>query len=173
MNKFTLVLSLCFMLLFSSAYAQKTVSGLVTDSEGEPLPGVTVMIKGSTKGTLTDAEGTYSLSAPEGATLQFSFIGMANTEIVVGNQKSFNVILQESAEALDEVVVTAFGATQKKESVVGSIQSIRPDELIVPSSSLSNAFAGRLAGVISYQRSGQPGADGSSFYIRGISTISG
>ena len=89
------------------------------------------------------------------------------------NGKVLLVELVEDAKQLEEVVVTAYGSGQKKASMVGSVQAIRPAELQVPSASLSNSFAGRLAGVIAVQRTGQPGADGSDFYIRGISTMNG
>ena len=91
----------------------------------------------------------------------------------IGKQKLINIELKEDSKALDEVVVTAFGVGQKKESLVGSVQQIKPAELKVPSSSLSSSFAGRLAGVIAVQRTGEPGADGSNFWIRGKSTFSG
>src|SRR5690625_1680435 len=81
--------------------------------------------------------------------------------------------MSSDSELLDEVVVTAFGTAQKRETMVGSIQTVNPQELRVPSSNLSTSFAGRLAGVIAFQRTGQPGADGANFYLRGISTISG
>ena len=92
-------------------------------------------------------------------------------EISVGDRSSITVQLKEDTKSLEEVVVTAFGATQKKETMVGSIQQVRPAELKVPSSSLSTSFAGRMAGVIAIQRSGQPGADGADFWIRGKSTF--
>ncbi|WP_299580385.1 TonB-dependent receptor [uncultured Sunxiuqinia sp.] len=151
------------------------IKGRVQDDAGQPLPGVTVVLKGTTQGTITDTEGNYSLkvSKQESITLLFSFIGMKSQEIVVSDQSTINVTMIAEAKGLDEVVVTAFGTAQKKESIVGSIQSIRPDDLVVPATNLSSAFAGRLSGVIAFQRSGEPGADGANFYIRGISTLSG
>jgi TonB-linked SusC/RagA family outer membrane protein len=153
---------------------QKEITGKVADSSGEPLPGATVMVKGTTIGTVTDVDGNFTLQIPSDAkTLQVSFVGMKTQEIPIAGRTTFNVVLEEESEALEEVVVTAFGTGQKKVSMVGSVQTVDPGQLRVPSASLSTSFAGRLAGVISYQRTGQPGADGASFYIRGISTISG
>ena len=100
-------------------------------------------------------------------------MGYNTKEIKVGKQKVIAVTLAESAEQLETVVVTAFGANQKKESVTGAIQAIKPADLIVPSSNLSTSFAGRLAGVVAFQRSGEPGSNNAEFFIRGISTISG
>ncbi|SFF11946.1 TonB-dependent receptor [Sunxiuqinia elliptica] len=151
------------------------IKGKVQDTTGEPLPGVTVVIKGTTQGTITNSDGNYSLrvAKQEGIVLQFSFIGMKSQEIEVSDQNTINVTMIAETKGIDEVVVTAFGTAQRKESVVGSIQSIRPDDLVIPATNLSNAFAGRLSGVIAFQRSGEPGADGANFYIRGISTLSG
>ncbi|MFV0553891.1 MAG: SusC/RagA family TonB-linked outer membrane protein [Mangrovibacterium sp.] len=151
----------------------KQVSGKVTDSEGQAIPGVTVREKETTNGTITNVNGEYSLKITEGGVLQFSFVGLKTQEVASAGRSIVNVMMFDDSENLDEVVVTAFGTAQKKESVVGSIQSIRPDDLVVPATNLSNAFAGRLSGVIAYQRTGEPGADGSNFYIRGISTLSG
>lgn len=103
--------------------------------------------------------------------LVISFIGYSSKEIKVGNQKVLSVTLSDDAEQLDEVVVTAFGTGQKKETVTGSIQSVRPADLKVPTANLSTAFAGRLSGVISYQRSGEPGNNGADFFIRGVATM--
>ncbi len=159
----------------TSTQQSVNIKGKVQDTTGQPLPGVTVLIKGTAQGTITDFDGNYSLkiSTQENIVLQFSFIGMKTQEVVFTNQATINITMIEESKGLDEVVVTAFGTAQRKESIVGSIQSIRPDDLVVPATNLSNAFAGRLSGVIAFQRSGEPGADGSNFYIRGISTLSG
>ncbi len=155
-------------------YQKIKIKGTVRQTDGTPIPGVTVMIKGTTTGTITDINGSYSLdcNSPEDV-LVISFIGMKSQEIKVGDQKTINTTLHASVEDIDEIVITAFGTGQKKESVVGSVQTIKPKDLIVPSANLSTAFAGRLAGVVAFQRTGEPGADGASFYIRGISTLSG
>ncbi|MDE5761263.1 TonB-dependent receptor [Bacteroides sp.] len=150
------------------------IQGTVVDETGEPIIGVTIQVKGKPNlGTITDVDGKFSINVSPKDVLTVSFIGFVTQEIKVGNQTLLSIKLKEDNEMLDEVVVTAFGTGQKKESVVGSIQTVRPSDLKVPSSNLSNSFAGRLSGVIAYQRSGQPGSNGSDFYIRGISTLSG
>lgn len=150
------------------------VMGVVVDAvTGEPLIGATVQIKGTTTGDVTNADGKFTIRVKTGDLLVVSYIGYKAREIKIGNQKILAIELTENTEQLEEVVVTAYGTGQKKASMVGSVESIRPAELKVPATNLSNSFAGRLAGVIAVQRSGQPGADESSFWIRGISTMSG
>lgn len=147
------------------------VTGTVSDNFGGPLPGVTIMIRGTTQGTTTDANGEYSISIPnDTCVLQFRYIGYTTQEIAVGNKRVISVILKEEATGLDEFTVVAFGI-QKKESVIGSISTINPSDLKIPSSNLTNSFAGRIAGVISYQRSGEPGQDNADFFVRGITTF--
>ncbi|MDD4190892.1 MAG: SusC/RagA family TonB-linked outer membrane protein, partial [Mangrovibacterium sp.] len=151
--------------------AQKNVvKGKVSDGEGHPLPGVTITIVGTTRGVITDNDGTYSIEAEPRDKLVFSFIGMESQIIDVGNQKTINVRMKEKVDELEEVTVVAFGK-QKKESVISSIETIKSDELRVPSSNLTQAFSGRMAGVISYQTSGEPGQDDAQFFIRGISSF--
>jgi len=152
----------------------RKIEGTVVDQTGEPVIGASVLIKGKAGvGTITDFDGNFSLDASSNDILVVSFVGFKSEEVKVGNQKSFQITLKEDTEVLEEVVVTAFGTGQKKESIVGSIQTVRPTDLQVPSANLSNSFAGRMSGVVAYQRSGQPGSNGSEFYIRGISTLSG
>jgi TonB-linked SusC/RagA family outer membrane protein len=153
-----------------SLYAQRTVSGTVTDVNDEPISGVNVSVKGTSTGTVTDANGTYRLDVEENATLVFSYVGYITQEIKVTSQTEISVKLLDDSQYLEEAVIVGFGK-QKKESVVGAIQTINPKDLRIQSSSLSNAFAGKLAGVVAVQRSGEPGADGASFWIRGISTF--
>lgn len=147
--------------------------GIVKDATGEPVIGASVVVKGTTNGTITDFDGNFELkNVAKGATIEVSFIGYVTQQIKF-NGKELNIVMKEDTETLEEVVITAFGTGQKKESVVGSIQTVRPSDLKVPSSNLSNSFAGRMSGVVAYQRSGQPGSNSSDFYIRGISTLSG
>lgn len=156
------------------AQQKETIRGVVVDSKtGEPIAGATIQIKGTSEGTVTNADGDFQLSCARGNVLLVSYIGYDSKEVRVTNLKIYSIEINESAELLEEVVVTAFGAGQKKESMVGSVTQIRPTELKVPSSSLSSSFAGRMAGVIAVQRSGEPGADGANFWIRGKSTFSG
>ncbi len=170
---------LLFALLWTMSlgiFAQNiTVSGVVMDANNEPVIGGSVLVKGTeTHGTVTDIDGNYRLpNVPPNATLVFTYVGMQQQEVAVNGRTTINVTMQEDSELLEEVVITAFGTGQKKESVVGSIQTVSPTDLRVPTANLSNSFAGRMAGVIAYQRSGQPGSNASDFYIRGISTLSG
>ena len=150
---------------------QKKITGKVIDEMGEALPGVAIQVKGTPRGVTTDIDGTFAIDVSSTDVLIFSYLGMKDQEVTVGNNKMLFVTLKENTGELEEVVVTAFGVGQKKESVVGSIVQVKPAELKIPSSNLSNSFAGRLAGVTSFQRTGEPGQDGASFYIRGISTI--
>ena len=149
------------------------VGGVVDARSGESVVGATVRVKDVNSGVITDMDGKFTIKATPGDVLVISYIGYETKEVKVVNGKVLLVELVEDAKQLEEVVVTAYGRGQKKASMVGSVQAIRPAELQVPSASLSNSFAGRLAGVIAVQRTGQPGADGSDFYIRGISTFGG
>jgi TonB-linked SusC/RagA family outer membrane protein len=168
------VFSLIAVLLCVSTYAQDIrISGVVYDDANELLAGVNVSIRGTTKGVNTDDKGEFSLSVPdENAVLVFSLVGFKTREESVGSNRVLTIVLEQEVEEMGEVTVVAFGR-QKKESVVGAIQTVSPRDLRVPSSSLSAAFAGKIAGVIAVQRSGEPGADGASFWIRGISTFAG
>ncbi|MCG8306910.1 MAG: TonB-dependent receptor [Cytophagales bacterium] len=148
----------------------RTITGKVTDENDEGLPGVNVIVKGTVQGTVTDVEGNYSLEVPEDATLVFSSVGFVTEEIIVGDRAIIDIALVPDITALDEIVVVAYGQ-QKKESVLASIATIEPAELKVPSSNLTTALAGRMAGIISYQRSGEPGQDNAEFFIRGVTTF--
>jgi len=149
----------------------KRVNGLVVDSAGVSLPGVSVVVKGDSRiGTTTDLNGRYVLEVPSSAVLVFSMVGFTVNEIPVGNKTVIDVTLQVSSSALEDVVVVAFG-TQKKKEVVGAVTTITPSELKIPSSNLTTALAGRLAGVVAYQRSGEPGADNADFFIRGVTSF--
>ena len=164
----------CFFALLSlTVLAQtRTVKGVVTEEEtGSPLPGATVSIAGSTKGVITDLDGAFELSGVKASDqLVFDFFGKASQTIPVGNQTTFIVKMKDAANQLDEVTIVAFG-TQKKESVIGSINTVKPAELKVPSSNLTTALAGRVAGLISYQRSGEPGQDDATFFVRGVTSL--
>lgn len=160
----------------TDAWAQErfAINGRVVDEANEPMVGVSVNVKGQTFATSTDTEGRFTIEAEgESATLLFSFVGFAPREVVVEKAQSVEPIVVElllDNAMLDDVVVVAFGE-QKRTEVVGSMTTIRPSELRVPSSNLTTALAGRLAGVIAYQRSGEPGADNAEFFIRGVNTF--
>lgn len=148
------------------------ITGTVLDSTGEPIIGATVSVKGKpTDGVITDLDGKFTLvTSANKVTLEVSYMGYKKASVEAEKNKAVRVRLYEDNQMLNEVVVVGYG-TQKKESVVGSVQMIKPGELKVPSSNLSSAFAGRLAGVVAVQRSGEPGADGADFWIRGASTF--
>jgi TonB-linked SusC/RagA family outer membrane protein len=146
------------------------IKGKVTDPEGLPLPGATITIVGTTKGVITDNDGVYSIEANPRDKLVFSFVGMESQIVDVGNQQTIDIEMGEKVDELEEVTVVAFGK-QRKESVISSIQTINTDELRVPSSNLTQALSGRMAGVISYQTSGEPGQDDAEFFIRGITSF--
>lgn len=156
--------------LLSNIPETTQVKGKVTDSSGAPLPGVTITIVGTTRGVITDIDGSFVVDVKPSDKLVFSFIGMESQIVDVDNQTKINVVMKEKSKELDDVTIVAFGK-QKKESVLASITTIKPDELKVPSSNLTTAFAGRVSGLISYQRSGEPGEDNASFFIRGITTF--
>ena len=149
------------------------VSGTVVDENNAPVMGATVAIKGTASGVMTAVNGSYSISAPAGATLVFSFVGYGDREEAVDGRTSINVRLTPSEQAIDEVVVVGYG-TQRKVSVVAAITTIEPAKLKTSTTrSLSNNLAGNLGGIIGVQRSGEPGYDNSQFWIRGISTFAG
>lgn len=147
------------------------IKGNVTDLSDLPLPGTTITIEGSTKGVITDVDGQYSIEAKSTDKLVFSFVGMETQVIDVGNKKIINIVMQEKADELDEVTIVAF-SKQKKESVLSSISTVNTKDLKVPSSNLTTALAGRVSGLISYQRSGEPGEDDASFFVRGVTSFS-
>ncbi|MGV8096843.1 MAG: TonB-dependent receptor [Mangrovibacterium sp.] len=154
-----------------SAVQQQTlkVSGRVTDSSGAALPGVTIVIKGTTIGTITDADGKYNLSnVQSNAILVFSFVGMKTQEVPVTGKTAINVALEEETVGLEEVVAVGYGS-QKRVNLTGSIASVTSEKLTVaPVASTTNTLAGRLPGLISKQESGVPGGDASSLSIRGF-----
>ncbi len=151
----------------------KSVSGAVTDEAGQPLPGVTVVIKGTTQGTVTNMDGNYSISnIPDNATLVFSFVGMLTQEIFVGNQASINVSLAVDAIGIEEVVAIGYG-TVKKSDLTGSVSSVKSNELTaIPQGSVAQAMQGRAAGISVKQTSGAPGS-ATTVRIRGTNSILG
>ena len=150
---------------------EKQVSGKVIESEtGEPLPGATIQIENSTRGVTTDIDGSFEIRATSTDKLVVSFLGLQSQTITVGAQTYLEITMKAAASELDEVTVVAFGK-QKKESVVASISTVNPGELKIPSSNLTTALAGRMSGLIAYQRSGEPGRDNAEFFIRGVTTF--
>ncbi|RED47840.1 SusC/RagA family TonB-linked outer membrane protein [Seonamhaeicola aphaedonensis] len=162
-----------FTILFFSCVAMsfaQTVTGTVT-ADGQPLPGATVLVKGTTTGTSTDFDGNFSINADANSTLVFSYVGYATKEVAVGNQTVINVVL-EADNALDEVVVIGYG-TQRKSDLTGSVSSVSAEDLtVVPVSRVDQALQGRATGVQVTQVSGAPGA-GTVIRVRGGNSITG
>ena len=171
-----LIAVLSLFLLPAGAQTPNTfqVEGDVTDANGELLIGVTVVIKDMPGvGTATDVNGHFVMRhVPEHSTLVFSYVGFESKEVFVGSAptKPLKITLEESQEALDEVVVVGHGE-QRKVSVVGAVTTIDPDQLQIPATSVTNMLGGRVPGIISVTRSGEPGNDFSEFWVRGISTF--
>ncbi|BDD10532.1 SusC/RagA family TonB-linked outer membrane protein [Fulvitalea axinellae] len=146
------------------------LTGRIVDEDGEGLPGATVKKVGGTEGVITDLEGNFSIKVRLGEKLEFSYVGYESQVKTITAKTKVLIAMQVKAEELEGVTVVAF-AEQKKESVLASVQTVRPEELKVPSSNLSTAIAGRISGVISYQRSGEPGQDNAEFFIRGVTSF--
>ena len=148
------------------------IRGRVISQSGEGLPGVSIVVKGTSTGAVTDAKGDFTVNvADANATLVFSFIGYVSQEIALRGQSVLNISLLEDEKALNEVVVVGYG-TQRKETITGSVVAVKGDELVKsPTTNLSNSLAGRLPGVTAVNRSGEPGYDGSAIRIRGTNTL--
>lgn len=160
-----------YIVYFQSQSTERTVTGTVTDTNGETLLGATVQIKGTTKGTQTDIEGRYSIRVSPGDVLVFSYLGYETLEIAVTDQQVINPVLNVDETILDEVVVVGYG-TQKKVNLTGSVQTVSFDEVVnQPVSNSAQLLYGRFSGVQLTQTSGNPGADGSSIVIRGVGTF--
>ena len=169
---------LLFFLLFigheafsqASSGSRITITGTVRDSTKALMRGINVTVKGNGKiGTTTDENGRFILDVPENSIIEFSSVGFEPLGLAA--RPVMNVTLHPAKGSLGEVVITAFGKKQLKEAVVGSVTTVDPAELKIPASNLTNALAGQVAGVIAYQRSGQPGGDNSAFFVRGVTTF--
>jgi len=178
MNSKTLCCFLFFLLILrpGAGFAQndKVLTGRIVDETGVGIIGANVIIKGTTTGANTDMAGKFTLNLPANdAVLVVTYVGYEDREVPVSfsTAKNLEITLKATAKSEDDVVVVAYGK-QKKESVVSAITTVNPSSLKVPSSNLTTAFAGRLAGVIAYQRSGEPGLDNAEFFIRGITSFS-
>jgi len=169
-------LFLCvFIILLTSSFmfAQREVTGTVSDTSG-PLPGASVIVKGTTTGATTDFDGNYSINVPNGEIiLVFSFLGYITKEVPIGDQSTINVTLSEDSQALDEVVVTALGFVEKRDKIASTYSKIEADKLVQPvENKIIDGIAGKAAGVSINGTSGDPGA-GSNIQIRGTSSLSG
>lgn len=169
MKKILLMLMLASLCLFSQAQQAITVKGTVKDNGSKPLPGASIVIKGSSGGTTTDPNGNFSIQAAKGNVLVISYVGMQKTEVVVGNSNTINVVLSED-DQLNEVVVVGYG-TVKKKDLTGAVASLTGKEMQADvAKSASSALQGRIAGVNVSNVSGQPGT-GMSIDIRGLSSL--
>jgi TonB-linked SusC/RagA family outer membrane protein len=150
---------------------QRAVTGVVTDTNGKPLPGVSVVVSGTTTGTITNANGEFSLAVPEDAeSLQFSFVGMHTKQVSIEGRTTITVVMEEDVFGIEEIVAIGYGV-QKKTSVTGAISTIKGEDLKVPSvSDISQTMAGRLTGISMRPDGGQPGYDDPILHIRGVVT---
>lgn len=164
-----IILLLICSLAFSGLYAQKTVQGIVT-GEGETLPGVNVLLKGTDRGTVTDIDGSYTIEVPgEDAVLQFSYIGFQPQEMVVGNRSQIDVILETDLLSLQEVIVVGYGTTTKKEAT-GAVAAVNAEQIeSLNPQRVDQALQGQVAGVNINAASGSPGG-AFNIRIRGITT---
>lgn len=154
-----------------SAQQRSIITGTVASSDDNSfIPGVTIQVMGTSRGTTTNEQGKYFIEAQNGDSLIFRYVGYIEKHMKVGVQTTLNITLQSVSSQLKDVVVVAFG-TKKRNDVVGSVTTIRPADLKVPSSNLTTALAGKAAGVIAFQRSGEPGQDNAQFFIRGVTTF--
>lgn len=167
------VLLLFAFFLFSLIISgQNNIRGtIVSDTDNEPIIGANVSIKGTTVGTITDLNGEFTLQASSDAVLVISYIGYVKQEISVGNKQVFNILLKEDSGLLDEVVVVGYG-TQKKETLTGSVVSVKGDDIKKsPAPNVSSSLSGKLPGLIVNQRSGEPGRDDPTIMVRGFGTF--
>ncbi|MGV3639462.1 MAG: SusC/RagA family TonB-linked outer membrane protein [Adhaeribacter sp.] len=172
MKKCFLVLQLVLLSAVTAWPQGQAVTGKIMDQQGEALPGVTILLKGTTNGTTSDAGGNYSLNVPGGTgTLVVSFIGYTTQEVAINNRSSVNVTLQSDAKALEEVVVVGYG-TQRKSDMTGAVGSVKAEALQErPAASLNQALAGRITGANVSVNSGRPGGR-SNIRIRGNTSVS-
>ncbi len=166
-----------FLLAFSfNIIAQETIKGTVSDKDGNLLPGVSVLQKGTTNGVGTDFDGNFSINLTLGQKiLVFSYLGFETLEVPIINKKNINIILNESSETLNEIIIVGYG-TQKKESVVGAISQIKGEDLMERTSGIANmeeALQGNLPGVTAIQGSGVPGENSMRIFVRGRSSWNG
>ncbi|AXP79599.1 Colicin I receptor precursor [Mariniflexile rhizosphaerae] len=173
-TKFSGILTLLLAFVVQLTFAQeKTVSGTISDASGLPLPGATVLVKGTTTGTSSDFDGNYSIKANQGATLVFSFVGYTTKEVNVGASNTINVTLSEDAQALEEVVVTAFGSDRNAKQVVYANQTVKSEDLLsTPTKNALEGLRGKTAGVRLSTASGSVGAS-TRIVLRGEGSLTG
>jgi len=157
-------------LAVNSAQQQRTVKGVVVDTNGEPIIGATVKVKGTSDGTITDMEGKFTVNVKGSASLEVSYVGYTTQTVDVQNSNSIQITLKEETKLLNEVVVTGFGMSQKKATLTGAVSSIKSDEIARSSAvTASGALVGKIAGVNTRQQDGRPGAE-TALQIRNMGT---
>jgi TonB-linked SusC/RagA family outer membrane protein len=156
----------------AASQERKRLTGTVSDPDGEPLVGASVKILNTGIGTVTNIDGLYVIDVRESETLSFSYLGFLKKDVKVGKQNVLNIVLEQDAQMFEEVVVIGYGK-QKRAAMVSSISSVTSRELTAPTSNLTNNLSGQLAGLISIQRTAEPGRDDAEFWIRGISSFAG
>ena len=163
-----------FLLPLAASAQQRTISGTVIGDDKSPIPGASIIVKGTTIGVVTDMDGKFNLVIPATAkTLIFSFVGLTPKEIPVSSTNVYNVTLSESTIGLEEVVIVGYG-TQKKETVVGAVTQVSNATLMqAGATNVSNAIAGKLSGILTIQQQGEPGANAAEIYVRGVSSWNG
>ena len=163
-----------FFILFISVFcfSQNTIiKGVVLDDQNNPIIGANIIETDNAKnGTISDFDGNFKISININSYIEVSYVGFSSQILKIKDDKELKIILQDDYQNLDEVTIVAYGK-QKKSSVIAAVTSINPEELRMPTSNLTTSLAGRVAGVISYQRSGEPGRDNAEFFIRGVSTF--
>ncbi len=170
-NKRISLLFWVFILAISTSTFAQNVKGKISDEKGEPLIGVSVLVKGTTTGGISDVNGEYSLTADKNAILVFSFIGYLSKEEALNGRSVVDMSLEVDTKALGEVVVVGYG-TQKKVTVTGAVAQLQGEKIIKsPATDISNSLAGRLPGLVVIQQSGEPGYDGATISIRGTNTL--
>jgi TonB-dependent SusC/RagA subfamily outer membrane receptor len=167
---------LCWVIVIpSTVLAQETISvkGTVFDSDGLSIPGVTVVVQGTTRGTVTGNDGKFSITVPKGSTLEFSFIGYERQSVLIDDASDLRIVLVSDVVALSEVVVVGYGV-QAKESVVGAIGQITSENLAsIPVTNITHAITGQAAGITTFQSTGELGRDDATIRIRGIGSYTG
>ncbi len=171
LNRFLLLL-VCAVWTLSVSAQTRSVTGVVTDEAGNPMPGVTILVKGTNTGTVADIDGKYSINAAIGSTLEFSFLGYVTQTATVGDRSVIDIALKEEVKSLDEVVIVAYGA-QKKSSITGAITQVNAEALAKrPVSSVTSTLEGNTPGIMVTSSYGSAGAS-PSIIIRGVGTVNG
>ncbi len=177
-TKHSFIIGICtaFLVMINCAFAQdqkRTIAGTVRNIQGEVLAGITVVSESDSKIiTRTDQDGRYVIDVPHNSLLKFTHVGYVEQVIAITKDVTIlDVKLEPSSTEVEEVIVTALGQKQRREAIVGAVTTVKPGDLKIPASNLTNAMAGKIAGVIAFQPSGQPGQDNSNFFIRGVTTF--